>query len=490
MTISPAVLWAVAAAAILVAAVPVTSERLTRFTALTGLSVTPANARRVIDHFTALRRWRLVSLAPAVPLACLTDDPFYLVVGWCAVSVLRDVRSPSRAPHLHGGMRIYRRAWLLGLGGAVVAAAHQLLDRGATPTWLAHAAVVVAVAVAVPLAARNPAAGPAPDTTDDTALDTALDTADDTADDTARAELAVRRWSTRALYLAGTAIVLAGALLTPGQPPRRELPEYSMPRSFPEHTAVFTTVENHKGPTCPWFDEMDAPCRSWLVNEEPFPQAAPYVVRKGGAPGRAPFAVRPDEKAVVYLDRHSRRMMYQDAGGVHPLTGRLADTEVPVTTFAGQNRYVALTGEGGTRITDTETWKTVSVPGVRRVHDLNRSGIVATTATRVLVLDHRGRTRMSIPLRKLPQDASEDTYHLRRDGERFVVIRHYEGRVETYDPETGDRLSRVTPEFPGDDFVDVGLGWSKQGRFLLRGYESERVYSLDLMTGELLRRGK
>ncbi|GGK86589.1 hypothetical protein Ppa06_46230 [Planomonospora parontospora subsp. parontospora] len=490
MTISPAVLWVVAAAAMLVAAVPVTSERLTRFTTLTGLSVTTAGARRIIDHFAALRRWRLVSLALAVPLACLTDDPFYLVVGWCAVSVLRDVRSPSRAPHLHGDMRIYREAWLLGLGGAVVAGAHQLLDRGATPAWLAHAAVVVAVAVAVPLAARNPAAGPAPDTTDDTALDTADDTANDTTDGTARAEHAVRRWSTRALYLGGTAIVLSGALLTPGQPLRRELPEYSVPRPFPEHTAMFTTVEDYKGPTCPWFDQLDDPCRHWLVNGEPFPQAAPYVVRKGGAPGRAPFTARPDDKAVVYLDRRSRRMMYQDAGGVRPLTGRLADTEVPTATFAGQNRYVALTGEGGTRITDTETWRTVPVPGVQKVHDLNRSGIVATTATRVLVLDHRGRTRMSLPLKKTSQDAVEDTYHLRPDGGRVVVIRQDEGRVETYDPETGERMASVMPEFPGDDVVDVGLGWSKQGRFLLRGYESERVYSLDLMTGELLRRGK
>jgi hypothetical protein len=224
------------------------------------------------------------------------------------------------------------------------------------------------------------------------------------------------------------------------------------------------------------------------VNGEPFPQAAPYVIRKGGAPRRAPFVRSPDEKAVVYLDRHSRRMVHQDAEGVHPLTGRLADTELPSTTFAGQNRYVALTRDG-TRITDTAAWKTVSIPGVRQVHDLNGSGIVATTATRMLVLDHRGRTRMGLPLRKL-EDAPEDTYHLRPDGRRFVVIRQHEGRVETYDPETGEQVSSVIPELPGDDFIDIGLGWSEQGRFLLRGYESERVHHLDLATGEILKRGR
>ena len=71
-----------------------------------------------------------------------------------------------------------------------------------------------------------------------------------------------------------------------------------------------------------------------------------------------------------------------------------------------------------------------------------------------------------------------------------MVIRQHEGRVETYDPETGEQVSSVIPELPGDDFIDIGLGWSEQGRFLLRGYESERVHHLDLATGEILKRGR
>jgi hypothetical protein len=132
----------------------------------------------------------------------------------------------------------------------------------------------------------------------------------------------------------------------------------------------------------------------------------------------------------------------------------------------------------------------VSIPGARQVHDLNKAGIVVTTASQVLVLDHRGRTRMSLPLRKLGENSPEDTYHLRPDGSRFVVIRRADSRVETFDPETGKRLSSVTPTFPGDEFIDVGLGWSRQGPFLLRGYDSERVYYLDLTTGKLWRRDR
>ncbi|WP_406312908.1 hypothetical protein OHA77_30900 [Streptosporangium sp. NBC_01639] len=454
---------------VLAAAVPVTQERLTRFATLVDLSVTAANARQVIDHFADLRRWRLIALIIAAPLTCFTNDPFYLVLGWCSVSILRDVRLPTRVPHTHDDAKIYRGVWLLGLGGAVVAGVYLLTDQGVSPTRLAHAVIVIVVAAAVPLAARNLTARPTPEA----------------SDETTQAESAIRRWSVRNLYLAGTAVVLSGALLTPGQP-QSELPEYSMPRSFPEHMAVFTTVNEFKGPTCPWFDQMDDPCRSWLVNKQPFPQAAPYVIGKGGAPQRAPFVRSPDKKAVVYLDRHDRRMVYQDTEGIHHLTGSLADTEVPTPTFARQGRYVALAKDGA-QITDTKNWTTVSIPGARQVHDLNESGIVVTTASQVLVLDRRGKTRMSLPLRKI-KDAPEDTYHLRPDGRRFVVIRSREMGVETFNPETGRRVSSVIPTFPGDDYLDIGLGWSKRGPFLVRGYESERVYYLDLATGKLWRR--
>ncbi|MFE3455554.1 hypothetical protein ACFXJ8_42240 [Nonomuraea sp. NPDC059194] len=177
-------------------------------------------------------------------------------------------------------------------------------------------------------------------------------------------------------------------------------------------------------------------------------------------------------------------MVYQDARGVHHLTGRLADTAVPTPIFAGQSRYVAL-HQNGVQITDTKTWATVSIPGAQQLHDLNKGGIVVTTATEMLVLDHLGKTRM-----RLPKDAADDTYHLRPDGRRLVVIRGRETRVETFDLKNGKRVSSVTPTFPGDDFLEVGLGWSKQGAFLVRGYESERVYSLDLATGKLRRRDR
>ncbi|MDP4504430.1 hypothetical protein [Nonomuraea turcica] len=392
-------------------------------------------------------------------MAGYSDDLFYLVMGWCAVSVF--------APHARERVNnVYRQVWLLGLGGAVVAGGFLLTSQDATPARLAHAVIVVVVAVAVSLAARKP--GPA----------------SEALDDVAQAERAIGQWSGRNLYLAGTAIVLSGALLTPGQPPQRELPEYSRPTSFPREMATFIKVNKYLAPTCPWVDEIDAPCRSWLVNGRPFPQAAPYILREGKAPLRAPFVRSPDKKAVVYLDRHDRRMVYQDAKGVHHLTGSLPDTAVPTPTFATQNRYVALAKEGA-QIFDTKDWTTVSVPGARQVHDLNGSGIVVTTAFQALVLDHRGKTRMSLPLRK-----TRDAYHLRPDGRYLVVIRGDQERVKTYDTATGKLLAGVALTFPGEDSLEVALGWSKQGPFLVRGWPSERVYYLDLETGKLWKRKK
>ncbi len=95
---------------------------------------------------------------------------------------------------------------------------------------------------------------------------------------------------------------------------------------------------------------------------------------------------------------------------------------------------------------------------------------------------------MSLPLRKTRKNTREDTYHLRLDGKRLVAIRDFGSRVETFDPETGRRLSSVALKLPGDDFLDVGLGWSKRDLFLVRGALSERVYYLDPATGELWRR--
>lgn len=440
--------WAAGVITVLVAAMPVTRERLTRFAALAGLSVTPDSARQVIDYFAGLRRWRLIAVTLAALVTGLTNDPFYLVLGWCAVPVLQAVRLP-----LSDGQGIYRTVWLLGSAGAVVASGFLLVNQGPTPAGLAHAAVVVVVAAAVLLAARR------------------IGTPDE-----------IGQWSARSLYLSGTAIALSGALLTPGQAIPLDLPEYSMPAQFSEGTASFETVGKIKGPKCPWFDEMDDPCRWWLVNGNPFPQAAPYIIGKGGAPHRAPLVGSPDHKAVVYLGRSDRRMFYQDADGIHSLTGVLADTAVPTVVFANQSRYVALATDSA-QITDTRTWATITIPGAHQVHDINQNGIVATTASQVLVVDHLGKPRMTLPRRN-----PRDTYNLHPDGTRLAVVRSADERVDTYAVKTGKRLSSVAVKFPGGEYFGTGLGWSKEGPFLVRGDLDERVYYLDLTTGKLWRR--
>ncbi|MEV0195728.1 hypothetical protein [Nonomuraea sp. NPDC050691] len=455
--------------AVLAAAVPVTRERLTRFAAMTGLSVTETNAGQVVSHFTGSRRWRLAAVVAAVPLAGLTQDVFYLVVGWCAVDVLRGSRRPAGTSQVNDDAAAYRAAWLLALTGAVAASGFLLISQGPTPARYVHAAVLILVAAAVSYASRRSSVIPA----------------SEPADDAGRAEPAIGRWSARNRYLAGSAIVLSGAFLAPWQSPRSELPEYSLPATSSPEPAAITKFDGYKGPTCPWFDEIDDPCRWWSVNGQPFPQAAPYVVGRNGAPRRAPFTRSPDKNAVVYLDRLSRRMVHQDAAGVHPLTGRLADTAVPTPTFAGQSRYVALAKDDA-QVTDTTTWTTVSIPGARKVHDLNLRGVVVTTASELLVLDHRGQKRISLPLARV-QDSSDDTYHLRPDGRRLVAVHVYEGSVETYDSETGERLSRVRPAFRGGDDLDAGLGWSERGAFRVRGSPSDRVYNVDLATGKLWR---
>jgi hypothetical protein len=124
-----------------------------------------------------------------------------------------------------------------------------------------------------------------------------------------------------------------------------------------------------------------------------------------------------------------------------PLAARkLSAARAPSLTFHGQGRYVALARDSAT-ITDTKTWTTTSIPGARKVHDLNESGIVATTATQVLVADHRGKTRLSLPAK-----SSKDTYDLRQDGRQLVIIRRSEGAVETFTVATGERVSSVVPE--------------------------------------------
>ncbi|NUW30056.1 hypothetical protein HTZ77_01215 [Nonomuraea sp. SMC257] len=434
---------------VFVAAMPVTRERLTRFAALAGLSVTPDNARRIIDHVARLRRRRLIAVIPAALATGLTDDPFYLVVGWSAVPLIDAIRRPPTH-----GQEIYRTAWLLGSGGAVVASGFLLLNQGPTPARLAHAAIVLIVAATVLLAAARKAGTP---------------------DE-------IGEWSTRSLYLSGTVIALSGALLTPGQPTEPDLPEYSTPAPVSSSTGSFTTVNSIKDPKCPWFDEMDEPCRWWLVNGSPFPQAAPYTIRTGGAPQRAPLVRSPDHKALVYLDRRERRMSYQDADRTRALTGVLADSAVPSVTFAHQNRYVALAKDDA-QVTDTRTWATITIPGARQVHDINQHGIVATTASHVLVVDHLGRTRMTLP-RRHPQA----TYLLHPDGALLAIVRNAEERVDTYLVKTGEHLSGVALRFPGDEYLGAGLGWSKEGPFLVRGSLHERVYYVDLTTGKLWRR--
>jgi hypothetical protein len=325
------------------------------------------------------------------------------------------------------------------------------------------------MAVGVQVAARRCGVTPEPEASDDVVL----------------AEAAIHRWSVRTLYLAGTVTVVSTVLLAPGQAAQ---PEYTMPQVFPEEMVVFRTVGKIRPPTCAWMDQMDSPCRSWLVDGTPFPQAAPYVIAKDGGPRRAPFIRSSDRKAVVYLARTNRQLIYQNADGVNTLTDTLPDDSVPTPTFGLQSRYVALStvSPAITQIIDTATWSRLTIPGAEKVHDLNRNGMVVETAERILVLDHLGKRRMSLPRRNAP---AMDTYHLRRDGKRLVVIRTYDERVETYAPSTGKRLAGVRLVLPDAAVLDVGLGWSKEGSFLVRDSD-DRVYHLDLDTGGLKRRKK
>ncbi|MEU1720110.1 hypothetical protein [Nonomuraea sp. NPDC005692] len=440
---------------VLAAAVPLSQGRLDRFAALTGLTVAGTNARRIITYFTGLRRWRLVAVVLAAPVAGLTADPFYLVLGWCVVPVFRVVRSPD-------ANALYRRVWLLAVCGSAVTGCYLLLSRGITPTRLAHAVVVVAVVTAISYAERN--AGPEiPDETDS----------------------AIRRWSVRAGYLAGAATVLAGVLIVPRQALPSEVQQYTMPRQFPEQRASFQEIGEVKRPTCPWIDEMDDPCRYWLVDDMPFPQAAPYVVMKGGAPKAAPFVVSPDRRTAVYLDRTSRRMVYEHAGTRHDLSGRLADADVPEVSVSDRGRYVAL-ARNGTRVIDTRSWSEITLPGALKVLQVNSAGVVVTTDSRLVAHDHGGKELLNIAIPDVL--LKSDTAFLKPDRSRLVVISEYGDLVETYDLTTRERIHRVRPRLPDGDSIESGKGWSTKGPFeVLRGNagtEERRNFFLDLATGK------
>lgn len=458
------------AVAISVAAVAVSGKKLTRFATLSGYPVTMENAPQVIAHFSALRRRRLACVIAAVPVAGFTGDPFYLVAGWCAAPVLmacalrKAPRSPlQEVPPPAGAypVSVSRSVWLIAVAAAVAAALHLLLPEGLPdrliPGLVSHAAVAVAAGAAVTLAGRGLRAR--------------------TQDPAARA---LRAWSARNVHLAGSAVVLASVLLIPGETPWDEPPASSAAPGTAPGPASFRTIRRHEPPACPFLDGAVGSCPYWQVNGQPFPQAAAYVVTAGGAPERAPFAVAPDRRAVVYLHAETRRLTYQDARVTRPLTAPLPDAEVPAVAFHG--RRVALTGSG-VRIIDTRTWASLAIPGARAVHDVNDAGVVVSEGRWIRVLDADGRRRM-----RLPYGGGKDSYHLRRDGRRLAVVRWATAQAETYDAATGARLSAVTFRFPGDDTLEKVLGWTKDGRFLVRSSYRERSYFLDLATGRLHRR--
>ncbi|MGW2145622.1 hypothetical protein ACWCOT_15045 [Nonomuraea bangladeshensis] len=439
---------------VLAAAVPLSSGHLGRFATLTGLEVTSTNARQVADHLAGLRRWRLATVVLAAPVAGLTADPFYLVLGWCAVPVFRVVRSSSADA-------AYHRAWVLAVCASAITGCYLLTTQGITPTRSAHAAVVVVVVAAISYARRN--AGPEmPDET----------------------ESAIRRWSVRTRYLAGSATVLAGVLLAPWQPLPTEPPQYTMPRQFPVQQVSFQEIDEVKRPTCPWLDEMDAPCRYWRVDGEPFPQAAPYVVMKGGAPTAAPFLVSPDRRSVVYLDRTSRRMAYQHAETRIDLSGPLADPDVPEVSISEHGRYVTLT-KNDTRVIDTRSRSEIVLPGALKVLEVNSAGVVVTTASRLVAHDHHGKELLSIPI---PSTLLEShTAFLKPDGSRLVVISDGGDLVDTYDLATRKRIHRVRPRLPDGDLIESGTGWSGKGPFQIyrdADEEERRDFFLDLATGK------
>ncbi|MFI7691408.1 hypothetical protein ACIBQ6_20220 [Nonomuraea sp. NPDC049655] len=449
------IFWVAVLVTVLAAAVPLSQGRLDRFAVLTGLTVTSANGRRIVAYFAGLRRWRLVAVVLAAPVAGLTADPFYLVLGWCAVPVPGVVRPPAADA-------LYRRAWLLAVCGSAVTGCYLLISRGLTSTRLAHAALVVAVVTVISRGERK-ARPEIPDQT----------------------ESAIRQWSVRTGYLAGIATVLAGALIAPRQEPASEPQQYTMPRQFPEQQASFRKIGKVKGPTCPWSDQMDDPCRYWLVDGDPFPQAAPYVLMKGGAPRAAPFVVSPDRRTAVYLDRTSRRMVHEHAGNRHDLSGRLADADVPEVSISDRGRYVALT-KNGTRVIDTESWNEITLPGALQVLEVNSAGVVTTTDSRLVAHDHRGKELLNIAIRDVLLDSH--TAFLKPDRSRLVVISDYGELVETYDLATRKRIHRVRPRLPGGDAIEAGEGWSTKGPFqVLRenaGAGERRTFFLDLATGK------
>ncbi|RSM98194.1 hypothetical protein DMB42_45140 [Nonomuraea sp. WAC 01424] len=277
--------------------------------------------------------------------------------------------------------------------------------------------------------------------------------------------------------------MLAGVLVTPGRALPSEPPQYTMPREFPERQVSFEKIGEVKRPTCPWIDQMDDPCRYWLVDDEPFPQAAPYVVMKGGAPTAAPFVVSPDRRSVVYLDRASRRVVHQHGGNRRDLSGPLPDADVPEVSISERGRYVALT-RNGTRVIDTGSRSGITLPGVLKVLEVSSPGVVVTTASGLIVYDRRGKERLNIAVPSLLLESR--TAFLKPDGSRLVVISDDGDLVETYDLTTRERIHRVRPRLPDGDPVESGAGWSSKGRFQIRrdaGAEERRDFFLDLATG-------
>ena len=110
----------------------------------------------------------------------------------------------------------------------------------------------------------------------------------DTADEVLVGERAIRLEFSRKLLIAGGATVLCAALVLPsGRPVLPALDSTPVPQlRRQDMPGTFMTVDKVDKPWCYW--RGGERCRIWRINDEPFPQAAPYLKGLAGGVRQAP----------------------------------------------------------------------------------------------------------------------------------------------------------------------------------------------------------
>ncbi|MFI6899978.1 hypothetical protein ACIBKY_01895 [Nonomuraea sp. NPDC050394] len=410
---------------------------LDRFARRHRLTITPYNGDNTIAYLRAVRSWRGAGLAAggALSLYFLENLNFpFLLYGWLTGVLVSEIQLAATRPRFFGErLRLTPRAltvgWrlsaLLCWGVLAVLVVRSFFREMAVPDrlWVAIPAFVL---LAVHLVLRDLHRRAVPAGTSDLV----------------GAEFAARMSSARTLMAFGIAAALWPAFgFISAELPTPVRPVMLAPVAVPGPVQFARIV--------------GGPVR-WALSSETNGEAT-----FGEADTRGPLALSGDGFHLIYRQLGTGKLVHRD----------LREADVREIAGAGE---ILLSHDGayatvGTTLVHTPTGSATPLPGVARVIGIGGGRIVATTgrrtlpgaaATELVTFDTRGKV-----VSRAPFDPSLDV-RLSPDGRTLAVVTFAD--VLTMDPATAKVLTREPLKLPGPVYELALVGWSADGRLLLR----------------------